>query len=1013
MLAMNPLPKPAMGMSSGMRLGPYEILSFLGAGGMGEVYQARDTRLERIVAIKVLPSHLSSDPDLKARFQCEARSISGLQHASICVLYDIGNQDGIDFLVMEYLEGETLQVVLERGPLPLGQVLATGIQIANALEKAHLHGIIHRDLKPGNIMLTKAGAKLMDFGLAKMHAFTANQPAARSAIATISSPASPITVMGSVIGTVQYMSPEQIQGKEIDARSDIFSLGAVLYEAVTGQRPFAGATVLEIGANILRDEPIAPSRINLLLPAKLEFVILKALAKQRDQRYQSARELLDDLCAIDELEQTRTAVKQDSVSLPARVGSASKTLSDLSRLLQRPRIPIAYMVMAVIVVASASWLGLRLLRPGRHYPPAEAQHWYDVGTSALRDGAYYQAGKSLEQAIAADDAFLLAHARLAESLVEMDRADKAKDELLRVAAAGRSTLSKLDSLYVEAVTATAQHQFGRAIELYQQIAGLAPESDKTYVLVDLGRAYEKNEDLKKARQAYREAAEQNPQYATAFLHLGILYGREHELDRAVASFDKAETIYQAQGTVEGRAEVAFQRGALFNQLNQLRDAKATLERALTLARADDNKSQEIKTLLQLSSVAVDAGETGRATLYAREAVELAQKTGMENLMSRGLVDLGNAFLVIGQYGEAEKYYVQALDAAQRNKAPRNEARARMSLASLRVQQNNADEAFRYLEPALAFYRQGGYRTETSLGLALLARANQEKGDYATALQANEQLLKLAQEATEQSEIAFSQTEVASALALEERYPEALAHLEQAYGLYKELGVQRGAAYNLQARGNNLLQLGHFAETQHLLDEASALAERPDGYPDLSITVNLTRAEMALIEDHFADARARAEKVLAAAGTKFPQDALGAKRVLALAQSYGGAATAGNKTCMEAVEMAKHLGDPGQLAKMQLALSETMLLAGEADGALKAAIQARIFFAQAGQKASEWRALLMAGLASRRGFDRKESQEYSARAVESLAALEQLWGKDDFGRYLRRPDVQRLRKQLGF
>src|SRR5262250_922293 len=223
-----------MSLASGTKLGPYEVLGPLGAGGMGEVYRARDTRLDRTVAIKILPAHFSSDPVRKQRFEREAKTISNLNHPHICVLHDIGSQDGIDYLVMECVEGETLAKRLDRGPLPLEQVLKYGAQVADALDKAHRSGVVHRDLKPGNIMLTPTGAKLLDFGLAK-------PAAAVTTLATLTAAApqqSPVTQEGTIIGTFQYMSPEQVEGKDVDGRSDIFSLGAVLYEMVTGKKAF-------------------------------------------------------------------------------------------------------------------------------------------------------------------------------------------------------------------------------------------------------------------------------------------------------------------------------------------------------------------------------------------------------------------------------------------------------------------------------------------------------------------------------------------------------------------------------------------------------------------------------------------------------------------------------------------------------------------------------------------------------------------------------------------------------
>src|SRR5499427_3435683 len=225
-----------MALASGTKLGPYEVQSPLGAGGMGEVYRAKDTRLERTVAVKILPAHLSADPVRKQRFEREAKTISSLNHPHICVLYDVGHQDGTDYLVMECVEGETLAKRLEKGQLPLDQTLKYGAQIADALDKAHRAGIVHRDLKPGNIMLTPTGAKLLDFGLAKPAV-----PLVSGATLTATvTPATPVTQEGTIVGTFQYMFPEQVEGKELDGRSDVFSFGAVLYEMLTGKKAFEG-----------------------------------------------------------------------------------------------------------------------------------------------------------------------------------------------------------------------------------------------------------------------------------------------------------------------------------------------------------------------------------------------------------------------------------------------------------------------------------------------------------------------------------------------------------------------------------------------------------------------------------------------------------------------------------------------------------------------------------------------------------------------------------------------------
>jgi len=278
-------------LTAGYKLGPYEIVAPLGAGGMGEVFRARDTRLDRTVAIKILPPQLSNDSVRKQRFEREAKAISSLNHPHICVLYDVGHQDGTDYLVMECLEGETLAKRLEKGAIPLEQVLKFGGQIADALDKAHRSGVVHRDLKPGNIMLTPTGAKLLDFGLAKP-AVPLTSGATLTAAAT---PTTPVTQEGTILGTFQYMSPEQIEGKELDGRSDIFSLGAVFYEMLTGQRAFPGKSQLSVASAILEKEPAPISAVKPMTPPALDHALRRCLAKDPEERWQTARDIALEL----------------------------------------------------------------------------------------------------------------------------------------------------------------------------------------------------------------------------------------------------------------------------------------------------------------------------------------------------------------------------------------------------------------------------------------------------------------------------------------------------------------------------------------------------------------------------------------------------------------------------------------------------------------------------------------------------------------------------------------------
>jgi Tol biopolymer transport system component len=360
-----------MGLTTGTKLGPYEIQSPLGAGGMGEVYRARDTRLGRDVAIKVLPSHLCSDPDLKARFEREAKAISALSHPHICHLYDIGSQDGTDYLVMELLEGETLADRLKKGPLPLRQALQYGIEIAEALEKAHANGIVHRDLKPGNIMLTKSGAKLLDFGLAKP---APNAPTlASGSMATMSTP---LTVQGTILGTFQYMAPEQVQGQDADARSDIFALGAVLYEMMTGKRAFAGKSQISVMSAILEKEPEKVSSVQPMASAALDHVIQRALAKDPNDRWQTARDL------IQELKWSAESAALPSGAVPAAPGS-------------RTRETLAWVVAGALVVVLIAVLFAGAVWWRNSKPPAETMYFPAPLPFSVRDMAVAPNGHTI------------------------------------------------------------------------------------------------------------------------------------------------------------------------------------------------------------------------------------------------------------------------------------------------------------------------------------------------------------------------------------------------------------------------------------------------------------------------------------------------------------------------------------------------------------------------------------------------------------------------------------------
>jgi Tol biopolymer transport system component len=327
---------PYLMVAPGTKLGPYEVLAPLGAGGMGEVYRARDSRLGRDVAIKVLPHHLSAQPEIRARFEREAKTISGLNHPNICTLFDVGREGETDFLVMELIEGETLADRLKRGPLSAAELLRFGTQIADALDRAHRAGIIHRDLKPGNVMLTRSGAKLMDFGLSRVTGMTGTASGSGATLAALTaSPtmAQALTAEGTLLGTFQYMSPEQLEGKEADARSDIWALGCVLYEMATGRRAFEGRSQASLIAAILERQPApvgeSPSGSGGTsvvggMPAGLDRLIRNCLAKDPEERSQTAHDVKLQLQGIAEgAGLSATSVSSDPALSAAAISAGS------------------------------------------------------------------------------------------------------------------------------------------------------------------------------------------------------------------------------------------------------------------------------------------------------------------------------------------------------------------------------------------------------------------------------------------------------------------------------------------------------------------------------------------------------------------------------------------------------------------------------------------------------------------------------------------------------------------
>lgn len=978
----------------------YRILEKLGEGGMGVVYEAEDTHLGRRVAIKFL-SETSEGHHFRARFLREARAVSALTHPHIATVFDYGEtSDGQPFIVMEKVTGELLSDLLHNSQLTIGRAIEIVSEVAEALSEAHRNGIVHRDIKPSNVVITERGqVKVLDFGLAKQlhedHSH-ATDPNARTLLATR-------TRSDVVVGTPLYLSPEQATGAAVDGRSDLFALGAMLYECIAGKPAFSGSSVIEIGAQVIHVQPAPPSVFNARVSKELDRITMKALAKKPGERYQSAEDMLRDLRSV------QATARHDS-HRTKRLASAhqaapSSALMSFTQTMIRPRLSLFSVIVALVIGLAVIWAVVKLLQPGVHRPTPEAKVWYDKGLEALHNGSYHQASLSFQRAVEADDKYVMGHARLGEALMYLGYANRAKDELLRVSALlpDRSALEHEDALYLEAITGMIGSDMTQAIKAYTEIAEL--RKDQPYVYVDLGRAYEKNEDQTQAYDNYVKAADLDPHYALAFLRAAMINSRQQNIPSAMAALDKAQKIYQDLSNVEGQASVAYERGKLLLSAAKLPDAAAQLQSANNLATAGGNESQKINTLLQQSRLAYSQNAPDQAQNYASQAITFAQSRGLDDLLALGLNELGYAFFVSGNYGEAEKNYIQARESAKRNKSPFIEAQVLQNLASLYIQQLRTDEGLTYAQQALAFFKQGDYRTNTFICLTLIGRVNRRKGDYEAAHMAFQQSLEMAQQYDYQLQVAFAHAEIAMVYAEQERYPEAIARYNQSYAINKSLKYTLRVIYNAMNRGNAEWRLGFYDAAESSLGEAYSLASQSSGsYKPVLAEIHLRKAEIALSRRDFAEAKSECALALDSAESSYEGIPIEAKFTLGLAQALSGATSEGKASCQEAIDIARKAGDYALYSKALLALSEVMLEDKDAQGALSVAMEAKDRFARAGQQESEWRAWAIAARAHRRQGNEKGAQDALAEVNRVLSELQQKWGAETFGSYLKRTDI---------
>jgi serine/threonine protein kinase/Tfp pilus assembly protein PilF len=990
----------------GRTISHYRIVEKLGEGGMGIVYIAEDTVLGRRVAIKTLTTRGGDKQHFRTRFLREARAVSALSHPHIAHIYDYGEtEDDEPYIVMELIKGATLGDLMAKEALTIPRAIEIVKQVAEALGEAHRNGIVHRDIKPSNVAINERGnVKVLDFGLAKQLELGPPNPADSEQRTLLNTQ----TREGVIVGTPMYLSPEQALGVEVDARSDLFALGGLLYECIAGKPAFSGGSPVEICAQIIREDPPPPSQLNSNVTREMDRIVLKALAKKPNARYQSADEMIADLSAAEESlsrGSDRTVTRLISSTAGTQPTGAIATLSDIFK---RPRLSIGYAAAGILLLSLIGFGAWRLMRPRMHLPKPEAQRLYDRGVEAMREGAYFRASKILGQAIQEDDEFALAHARLAECWTELDSSDKAYAELVRALTLvpDFSVLPTADALKLQAVTKTVQRDFAKAVDDYRALVSAVPDSEKAFALFDLGRAYEKSQQPPKAIESYQQSTQRDPRRAAAFLRLGVMFGLTTKYAEAFNSFDQAYKLFELDTNIEGVTEVLLQRGVVLGLQGKSPEARAALLAALEKSGVLENKDKRIKVLLNLSNTEIIAGNPDQGQQYSTQAIELARANSLDNLTMQGLIDVGNAYLSKTDFPNAERSYLEALRLADLYKGDRSKSRALLQMASLKSQQGDIEGVREYFQIALPFFEKGGYRKEIFALYVILGRAETAAGSYDQARQRFEELRALAQQTADQQNEGLAEEGLGAVFADLQNFPEAVRHFDKALDIYRSLNAKGAVGFTAAQRASQLWQIGNYDKAGTDLDEALQVAQPKEGKPVLQLlaAAYANRSRMALSKEDFGNAIADANKALEISAGQFKSVDVRAGFTVGLAEARSGRTASGRKKCETALTLARTQTDYAMLTQALLAAAESALLAGDANAALSNAAEAQQRFSAAHQYEGEWRAFLIQAMATQKLGNKDQVRQLSDKARAVLSTLEQLWGKASFRQYIGRKDI---------
>ena len=961
------------GTAQALDFGRYELDRLLGRGGMGEVYLARDRTLGRPVALKFVNADRLSDAGSRQRLLREAQAAASLDHPSICTVFEAGEApDGRAYIAMQYVEGETLSDRLLRGPLPVREALTLATHITDALAAAHKRGVTHRDLKPGNVIITPGGRpKLLDFGLAKF---------APTELGDDKTTIAGLTQVGTVIGTPPYMAPEQVQQRPIDGRADLFSLGALLVECLTGKRVFEGPTAYETIANVLRLDPPAVSSLRAELTEQHDELCARLLAKDPSDRFQSAEEVLGALrVLLPDSSRTHT-VPHPAAPPPARW-----------------RLSVGIGVLAALGGIGAAWYWTR---PAQLPPaPGQARGWYEQGTEAIREAAYLKARKALTQAVTLFPNYALAYARLADAETELDDQDAARDHLLKVSQLVRdeTELPHLEQLRLRATRALVLRSLEEAVLTHEQIVAETPSD--TGALVDLGRALEAAGRLGGARAAYEKATAMDAQYAPAFLRLGQVATEEGRRDEALEAFNRAERLFEAASNEEGETEVLLRRGGMFDALSNYGAARADLTKAQAVAKSP---SQQIRAVLAMASVTASSGHLSEAETLATEAVTRASSEGLDTLAAQGLIDLAATYMEREKFADARGYLTRAITLATERGARQTTAKAKLQLASCFAQERRHRDVLATLDDVLPFLRRNHYGSLELTALAIASRAHAGLNNAAKARELSSEMLKVAEAAHDEPQTALASAELSNALAASGALPDALRSRTRAVELYRRLGDRGYLPYGLAAQAELLIQLGRESEADAPLRELEAgISSRIETYVGLARRVSYLRAVQAAVSGRCEDAVRHAQSAMRTRST----DALS---VIASGLIDYCDASLGRRS--SALAPIKDV-DVVVIAERQYWRGAAALLRGERQLVSETARSALAALDTLENDELRWRLEALVESASRRNVGQPTAAGNAVEPQRRLDALRRAWGSSAAS-YERRTDITFVKTEAG-